>query len=85
MFNPRQNDFISTFPFLSSNTKDAEGVKVSFTVFTLFSKNYYHILVLYTKGTLFIPMDWEIIKDYDNGVVKYYENDTKYMKRSKNK
>lgn len=82
MFNPRQNDYISTFPFLSCNTQGEDGTQTAFTVFTVFSKNYYHILVLYTNGTLFIPMNWEIIKDYDNGTVKYYEKDTKYMDKT---
>lgn len=82
MFNPRQNDYISTFPFLSSNTTTSENDSGSFTVFTVFSKSYYHILVLYTNGTLCIPTNWEIIKDFDNGVVKYYENDMKYMSKT---
>lgn len=82
MFNPRQNDYISTSPFLSSNTTTTVDNSESFTVFTVFSKGYYHILVLHTNGTLCIPTDWEIIKDYDNGEVKYYEKDVKYMNKT---
>lgn len=75
MFTPRQNDYISTYPFL-----EGEGQTV-FSVFTIFSKDFYHILVLYTDGTLNIPTDWEIIKEYDNGKVSYYDKDIKFMNK----
>ena len=48
-----------------------------FEVWTAYSKGYYHILLLKTDGGMLhnLPRDWEIIRDYDNGVVTYYEED----------
>lgn len=34
-----------------------------------------HFLFLNTDGSLVIPQDYEIIKDYDNGRITYYEDD----------
>lgn len=50
-----------------------------FEVWTAYSKGYYHILLLKTDGGMLhnLPRDWEIIRDYDNGVVTYYEEDRK--------
>lgn len=83
MFNPRQNDYISTYPFLSGNTTASKGNQEVFSVYTIFSKDFYHILVLYTDGVLEIPTDWEIIKEYDNGKVSYYDKDIKFMNKTK--
>ncbi|MBO4452009.1 MAG: hypothetical protein J5770_06275 [Bacteroidaceae bacterium] len=82
MFNPRQNDYISTYPFLSGNTNPSPVSQEVFSVFTIFSKDYYHILVLYTDGVLDIPTDWEIIKEYDHGKVEYYDKDIKFMNKT---
>lgn len=48
-----------------------------FDVLTAYSKGYYHILLLKTNGGRLhnLPKDWETIRDYDNGVVTYYEED----------
>lgn len=50
-----------------------------FDVWTAYSKGYYHILLLKTDGSRLndLPKDWETIRDYDNGVVSYYEEDKK--------
>ena len=83
MFNPRQNDYISTYPFLSGSTMTENGTQETFSVYAIFSKEYYHILVLYTDGVLDIPTDWEIIKEYDNGKATYYDKDIKFMNLTK--
>ena len=49
------------------------------SVYIACSKGYYHILVLnadyYNSINRVFPKDWEIIKDYDNGEITYYEED----------
>lgn len=48
-----------------------------FDVLTAYSKGYYHILLLKTNGGRLygLPQNWETIRDYDNGLVTYYEED----------
>lgn len=57
-------------PVMSALTQSG---KTQFTLYATYASGRYHLLFLNSEGYLWIPAEWEHIKDYDNGKKEYYE------------